>query len=129
MKRDKNGSLCACLLSKNETQVEVQLGFWLVENYNDAGQSKGTGKEDRFCICFEVERCLTGTLHEFSFIDDCCEAKLLPYTKTALPDDGFLLRGYFLVRLDMRVKQEDNEICDVTVDGNTATCQVSWLNA
>ena len=69
----------------------------------------------------------TGTLHEFSFIDDCCTDKLLPCTEIASPDNGFLDDDHFLVRLDMRVKQKDSELCEVTVDGKTATCQVSFL--
>ena len=35
MKRDKDGYLYACLLSKNETQVEVQFGFKLVNHDED----------------------------------------------------------------------------------------------
>ena len=47
VKRDEKGQLSACFLSKNETQVEVQFGFELV-NYSDDVHSKRTGKEDRF---------------------------------------------------------------------------------
>ena len=75
----------------------------------------------------EVERCLIGRLHEFSFVDDCCEEKLLKCTEIASSDNGFLRDDHFLLRLDMRVKQEDNESCEVTADGKTATCQVSSM--
>ena len=69
----------------------------------------------------------TGTLYEFSFMDDCCEVRLLPCTEITFPSNGFLRDDYFLVRLDIRVKQKDNELCKVIVDGKTATCQVCFL--
>ena len=46
MKRDEGGYLTACLLSKNETRVEVQFGFQLVNRPND-DHSKRTGERDR----------------------------------------------------------------------------------
>ena len=45
MKRDVDGYLHACFLSKNETPVEVQFGFELVNSKSK--YSKRTGKEDR----------------------------------------------------------------------------------
>ena len=134
MKHDKGGYLSACFLSKNETRVEVQFGFQLVNHVNDV-HSKRNGKKIGFWTIFEAERCLIGSLHAFTFIDDCCEVKLLPCTETVPPDRGFwripnygfLRDDHFLVCLDMRVKQKDNELCEVTVDGKTATCQVSFF--
>ena len=125
MKRDEDGYLSACFLSKNETPVEVQFGFELVNSKSE--HSKRTGKGDRICTFFEVERCSIGHLHEFSFIDDCSEDKLLPCIEIASPDNGFLRDDHFLLHLDMRVKQEDNESCEVTLNGKTATCQVSFM--
>ena len=125
VKRDKDGYLTACLSSKNETRVEVQFGFKLTNCDGDV-HSESTGKGERFWTVFEAEQCLIGSLHEFSFIDDCCEDTLLLCTEIASPDNGFLEDGYFLVRLDMRVKQKDNEVCEATVDGKTATIQVSF---
>ena len=122
IKRNDDTYFSACLLSKNETRVEVQLGFELV-NLNRE-YSKRTGKADGFCVDCKVKLAPTGTLREFRFIDDCCEARLLPRSKIASPDNGFLKDDHFLVRLDMRVKREDNEICSVTVKKRTATCQV-----
>ena len=106
--------------------MEVQFGFKLV-NLNSEHNTR-TGKEDRIQTVFEVERCLIGRLREFSFVDDCCEDRLLPCTEIASPDNEFL--GYddhFLVRLKMRLKQEDNESCEVTLNGKTATCLVSSM--
>ena len=31
---------------------------------------------------------------------------------------------FFLVRLDMRLKRDDNESCQISVDRKTATCKV-----
>ena len=45
MKRDEDGYLSACFLSKNETPVEVQFGFELVNSKSE--HSKRTGKGDR----------------------------------------------------------------------------------
>ena len=45
MKRDEDGYLYACLVSKNETRVEVQFGFKLVNSNSERGER--TGKEDR----------------------------------------------------------------------------------
>ena len=126
MKRDEDGYLSAVLISKSENRVGVQFGFELV-NYIGDDLSKRTGKGDGFLTVFEVEGCLTGTLHAFSFVDDCREAKLLPCSEIASPDNGFQRDDRLLVRLDMRVKQRDNELCKVAVDGKTATCQVSFL--
>ena len=47
MKHDEGGYLSACLLSKNETRVEVQFGFQLVNHVNDV-HSKRTGKKIGF---------------------------------------------------------------------------------
>ena len=60
-------------------------------------------------------------------MDDYCKAKLLRCTEIASPGNEFLRDDHFLVRLDMRVKQKDNESCKATVDGKTATCQVSFF--
>ena len=145
IKRDKDGYLSACLLSKNETQVDVQFGFKLMNHADPVYvkhrgryvllhssrkkwlDSKHAGKENRFWTVFEVERCLIGSLHEFTFIDDCCEVKLYPCTEIASSYSRFLRDDHFLVRLDMRVKHKDNETCEVTVDGKTASCLVSFF--
>ena len=118
----------------------AQFGFKLV-NLEDDNGSKRTGKEDEFCIDCNSEAMPTGTVHKFSFNDDYCEAKLLPCAeivsrndaflrvlpiKRLLPDERFVRDDHFRVRLDMRVKQKDNELCKVTVDGKTATCLVCF---
>ena len=126
IQRNEDGYLSARLLSKNETRVVVQFGFKSV-NYTNDDHSKCTGKEEGFCIDCKADPMPTGTLHEFSFIDDCCEAKLLPCTEIASPDNGFLRDDHFLVRLDMRLKQDDSECCQISVVGKTATCQVSSM--
>ena len=46
-RRDERGSLLACLESKNETRVDVQFGFTLV-NHGADENSHCTGSEMRF---------------------------------------------------------------------------------
>ena len=46
VERDEDGYVSACFLSKNETPVEVQLGFELVNSNSEEG--KRTGIEDGF---------------------------------------------------------------------------------
>ena len=47
MKRDEDGYLSACLISKNENRVGVQFGFMLVKSV-DVENSKRTGKGSGF---------------------------------------------------------------------------------
>ena len=47
MKRDEDGYLSACFISKNESQVEVQIGFELVHR-TSTKHSKRTGKRGGF---------------------------------------------------------------------------------
>ena len=125
MKRDEDGYLSAFFVSKNEYRVEVQFGFELV-NCANGDHSKRTGKRGGFRTVFEVDRCLIGTLHEFSCIDDCRKARLLPCSTITSPNNGFVRDDHFLVLLDLRVKRKDNELSKVIVDGKTAICQVSY---
>ena len=57
-------------------------------------------------------------------MNDCCEQKLVSCSQRRSQGPGFLRENYFLVRLDMRLKRDDNESCQISVDGKTATCQV-----
>ena len=64
-------------------------------------------------------------------MNDCCEHELLPFGQIRSRNSGFVKNSesvrkdyFFLVRLDMRLKRDDNESCQISVDGKTATCQV-----
>ena len=54
MKRDEDGYLSACFISKNENRVEVQFGFELVNGAKN-DHSKRTGKRGGFQTVFEVD--------------------------------------------------------------------------
>ena len=123
LRRNERGSLLACLVSKNETRVDVQFGFTLV-NHDADENSHRTGKETRFRMSKLVNGCSTGDLHAFSFMNDYCEHDLLSCSQIASQDFGFLRENCFLVRLDMRLKRDDSESFQISVDRKTAICQV-----
>ena len=61
-------------------------------------------------------------------MNDYYEHELLSCNQITSQGSGFVNeKNYILVRLDMRLKRDDSESCQISVDRKTATCQVISL--
>ena len=67
---------------------------------------------------------VSGRYRTFSSINDNWGCDILPSAEIQAVDDGFMRDDFFLIRLDMRLKQEDSEIFQMTVNDNTAMFHV-----
>ena len=71
-----------------------------------------------------AESFFSGGYRSFSSVVRGWDYALFPSPEIELPGSGFLRDDFLLIRLEMRVKQEDSESCQISVDGNTAMCEV-----
>ena len=119
----RDGTLECCLCSKNETPVAVQFE-WTLVNFADAAKSIGRGTavwlaHSVFKYCYPLGNC-----HTFFHADDRLGFSFLPCVDIESFDSGYVQDEYVLARLDLRLKKEDNESCQIFVDDNSAKCEV-----